>query len=68
LADAAARNTPMKQRERILDDKRSRQLAVMLARFPPLNVIDDAMRNCDLDILKPERIRIMLETVSTWLC
>jgi hypothetical protein len=49
---------------RVIDDKRSRQFAIMLGRFPSLEILKEAIEKCDFTILNPERVSMMNEMVS----
>ncbi len=54
---------PKSSRARIIDDKRSRQFAIMLGRFPSLEILKEAIENCDFTVLNPERVSMRCEMV-----
>jgi len=53
------------QRIRVLDEKKSRQIAIMLKKFPPLEEISSSFWNCDLSVLTLERVSMMLQHIPS---
>jgi hypothetical protein len=48
----------------LIEHKRSRQYAIMLGRFPSLEVLKESIEKCDFNVLDAQKIKMMNEMVS----